>query len=216
MFGYISKKAHEAAMAEKDAGYAALHRAYINSLAHVADLEAGLNLVFDGEVFAVLNTMRDDWTISFGEISANANEEHGTDMSPKRAREIVRSLKALGLADYGAAFNEDTGDITGSGYFLTVYGSFIQHRLRKIAPPAARAKSNGNLIPGGKRYQPHPGHNCPSCGSEAPHLHPAVQIGGEVEVCTDAYHLIRTNQNRDDCIAAVKSKAEARDKGGVS
>lgn len=55
-------------------------------------------------------------------------------------------------------------------------------------------------------YAPHPGHGCPRCGSPAPHLHPAVQAGGEVQVCPHEYHLIPTNQNR---VAWVKIEAAA-------
>lgn len=29
---------------------------------------------------------------------------------------------------------------------------------------------------------------CPRCASTNPRLHPAVQLGGEVHVCTDPYH----------------------------
>lgn len=29
---------------------------------------------------------------------------------------------------------------------------------------------------------------CPTCDSPAPHLHPAVQHEGEVQVCRDAFH----------------------------
>lgn len=65
-------------------------------------------------------------------------------------------------------------------------------------------------------YEPAPDHDCPKCGSNAPHLHPAVQVEGEVELCTDDYHLIRTNQNRyvDDVLRkrtdAVKVDTEER------
>lgn len=57
-----------------------------------------------------------------------------------------------------------------------------------------------------KEYAPHPGHRCPTCNSDHPHLHPAVQFEGEVEICTDAYHLIPTNQNREEYIASVHRK----------
>lgn len=30
--------------------------------------------------------------------------------------------------------------------------------------------------------------SCPTCGSPAPHLHPAVQFEGETEPCTDQFH----------------------------
>lgn len=36
---------------------------------------------------------------------------------------------------------------------------------------------------------------CPICGSPAPHLHPAVQEGGEVETCTGDFHLRVTPSN---------------------
>lgn len=44
-------------------------------------------------------------------------------------------------------------------------------------------------------YATHPGHKCPRCDSPAPHLHPAIQCGGEVQPCTDPYHSIRTPEN---------------------
>lgn len=37
---------------------------------------------------------------------------------------------------------------------------------------------------------------CPRCNSPQPHLHPAVQVEGEVSICTHGYHLTPTNQNR--------------------
>lgn len=38
--------------------------------------------------------------------------------------------------------------------------------------------------------------NCPTCDSPAPHLHPAVQYGGEVQPCRDRFHDRETPQNR--------------------
>lgn len=57
-------------------------------------------------------------------------------------------------------------------------------------------------------YADTPRHKCPTCGSNRPHLHPAVAFEGEVEVCTDDYHLIPTNQNTEKHMAAVMAKRE--------
>lgn len=48
--------------------------------------------------------------------------------------------------------------------------------------------------------------HCPTCGSSAPHMHPAVQHEGEVEVCADNFHLTPTPQNRASYIEAVRAK----------
>lgn len=62
---------------------------------------------------------------------------------------------------------------------------------------------------------------CPTCASPQPHLHPAVQHGGEVELCTDEFHLTPTNQNTADRISSVnvkrreKALAEAFDRDGT-
>ena len=61
-----------------------------------------------------------------------------------------------------------------------------------------------------REYAPHPRTRCPTCRSRDPHLHPAIQYEGEVEVCTDVYHLIPTNQNRLEYIEAVKAKRLAQ------
>lgn len=51
---------------------------------------------------------------------------------------------------------------------------------------------------------------CPRCGSPKPHLHPAVQVEGEVQVCPDDFHLTATPQNRPEYIEAVRlAKAAA-------
>lgn len=51
---------------------------------------------------------------------------------------------------------------------------------------------------------------CPRCGSSAPHMHPAVQHGGEVEVCTHDFHLTPTNQNTAEYIANVHKARRTR------
>lgn len=51
---------------------------------------------------------------------------------------------------------------------------------------------------------------CPKCDSPAPHLHPAVQCEGEIELCTDDFHLTPTNQNRQELIEDVLAKRRAK------
>lgn len=51
---------------------------------------------------------------------------------------------------------------------------------------------------------------CPTCTSPQPHLHPAVQVEGEVETCADAFHLKPTPQNKPEYIAAVERKRSAK------
>ena len=47
---------------------------------------------------------------------------------------------------------------------------------------------------------------CTTCGSSEPHKHPAIQCGGEVEICANDFHLQETPQNNREYISAVKEK----------
>jgi uncharacterized OB-fold protein len=51
---------------------------------------------------------------------------------------------------------------------------------------------------------------CPRCGSSHPHMHPAVQVEGEVSTCHHDFHLRPTPQNRPAYIAAVIEAQERR------
>ena len=46
---------------------------------------------------------------------------------------------------------------------------------------------------------------CPTCDSPAPHLHPSVQVGGEVSLCPDPFHEQVTPSNTKERIARVRS-----------
>ena len=50
---------------------------------------------------------------------------------------------------------------------------------------------------------------CPRCDSPQPHLHPAVQAEGEVEVCAHDFHLTPTPQNAPEYIEGVRAKRRA-------
>jgi len=60
---------------------------------------------------------------------------------------------------------------------------------------------------------------CPACASTEPHLHPAVQEGGEVQPCIHPFHLIVTAQNTPERVEAhrrlVAAMGMARDVGAV-
>lgn len=49
---------------------------------------------------------------------------------------------------------------------------------------------------------------CPTCGSPAPHRHPAVQHEGEVQPCRDPFHLTVTPENTPERIAETQALAE--------
>lgn len=53
---------------------------------------------------------------------------------------------------------------------------------------------------------------CPTCNSPQPHLHPAVQVEGEVEVCAHSFHLTLTPQNTLKHIMEVERKRAAIEK----
>ncbi len=51
---------------------------------------------------------------------------------------------------------------------------------------------------------------CPRCNSPQPHLHPAVQFEGEVEICTHRFHLTLTNQNDQTAINRVLRRRDEK------
>lgn len=71
---------------------------------------------------------------------------------------------------------------------------------------AAHTALGSDLAPKGNHPEPQAGggaevetgaggNRCPTCDSTAPHLHPAVQQGGEVEICKDAWHGAKASVN---------------------
>jgi Lar family restriction alleviation protein len=79
---------------------------------------------------------------------------------------------------------------------------------------ADRSEYSFEYFKDGKAYAAEPDYRCPTCDSPSPERHPAMQHGGEVELCTDAYHLIPTAGNRPSYIAAVEAKRAAQPEAG--
>jgi hypothetical protein len=61
-----------------------------------------------------------------------------------------------------------------------------------------------------------PATDCPRCGSPKPHLHPAVQYGGEVQVCDHEFHRRVTPENTPDRIkeAGLEERTDPATKFG--
>lgn len=77
------------------------------------------------------------------------------------------------------------------------------------AKQAAKPTGSALPVPSGRKYLS----TCPTCASPSPHMHPALQAGGEVEICADQFHLTPTPQNRPEYIERVRAKrSEWRDK----
>lgn len=70
---------------------------------------------------------------------------------------------------------------------------------------------SSNWLDGRREIKGH----CPTCSATAPHMHPAVQHDGEVEICADAFHLRVTPQNKPEYIAAVRAKREAQGRNRI-
>ena len=76
----------------------------------------------------------------------------------------------------------------------------VEDSLRKqLHPGPAQTLSRPELLPGLKAEP------CPTCDSPAQHLHPAVQEGGEVQPCGDAFHSQVTPQNTAAKIAEAQA-----------
>jgi hypothetical protein len=52
-----------------------------------------------------------------------------------------------------------------------------------------------------RKYQEEKMKHCPRCDSPQPHLHPAVQAGGEVQPCPHEFHKQDTPSNRPPALA---------------
>jgi hypothetical protein len=73
----------------------------------------------------VLVEMYDDHYQYIAALAADAN------LTPAQVRRSYRKMKRMGLTYYATGWNEDEGQVAGSGYFLTPQGLVERDRLRK-------------------------------------------------------------------------------------
>lgn len=85
---------------------------------------------------------------------------------------------------------EETRSTEHFNYFRRLAIAWVRSLLSRSAPPDSVSQPA----------------ECPRCGSDKPHLHPAVQFEGEVETCTDDFHLTPTPQNKPEYIERVLEK----------
>ncbi len=87
--------------------------------------------------------------------------------------------KALGVTDYvaGDGSEDYDQDLTQTMLNILTEKGLFDPETASFSKPSAD------------------GSRCPSCLSPAQHLHPAVQVGGEVQPCIDRWHHSGTRVN---------------------
>lgn len=150
-----------------------------------------------------------------GSITVRAFDPKG--VSDESAKKTAQYMLDMAEEHWGEEFGDPEGDDTSFHEFLPRLEALVVEMWRSEKPwiceEVGRRDFDSDEIEAiARRLRPDwfEPRRCLTCKSTAPHLHPAMQSGGEVQPCRDMFHRIITPENTAEKIAEVEKLRIAR------